>query len=250
MSVDRFGITDLVPRELGLKAAAGEVTAGPLPLVDFFRLEETFERVGPFGIAVRGRAHSVLLFTRKPVRQLDGAVIAVTEDTSTTIILLRLLLEKRYGITPAAYERRQHKEKRAQHVPATRERRQDSEADALLLIGDEALRFKHANTQYPFEIDLAFEWWLWQHLPFVFAVWAIRKDTGAPEKKQLELGLSRSLGINLNQLEPIALEYAKTLGLPAQELHAYLANFIYRLSQPEEAAIQRFKELIHEHHLL
>ncbi len=246
----RVELTDCVPRVLGARAAAGEVAAGPLPLVDFLRLKETFERLGRFGIAVRGRAHSVLLFSRKPIRQLDGSTIAVTDQTSSTLSLLRLLLESRYKVIPAAYERRQHPEQHAQEAPAPQERRSVSEADALLLIGDEALRFKRANTQYPFEIDLAFEWWLWQHQPFVFAVWAVRKDVASSEKKQIEAALGRALALNLGQLETIAQEASAPMGIPAAELHTYLSNFVYRLGQTEEEAIQRFERLLNEHHLL
>ncbi len=230
---ERYELTDCVPRVLGERAAAGELLAGLLPLADYLRLEGTFERVGRFGIAVRGRARSVLLFSRKPLRQLEGAVIAVTEETSTTALLLRLVLEQRHHVVPAAYERG---------------RRPD--ADALLLIGDEALRFRQGNTQYPFETDLAFEWWLWQHLPCVFAVWAIRKDAGAEEKKQLELALAKSLGVNLRQLERLAHDASPGLGVPAEDLHAYLSKFAYRFGQPEEDGIAQFRKLVDEHHLL
>ena len=226
-------LTDCVPRVFGARAAAGEVAAGPLPLVDYFRLQETFERIGHFGIAVRGRAHSALLFARKPIRQLEGAMIAVTEESSTTACLLRLLLEVRYKIHPAGYQRGQ-----------------SPDADALLLIGDEALRVQHTNTRYPFEIDVGFEWWLWQHLPFVFAVWAVRKDVSQEIKKTIERSLVRSLARNLIHLEEIAAEYSAALAIPASDVQRYLSNFIYRLGQQEEAGIARFKELANEHHLL
>ncbi|MBI2104419.1 MAG: menaquinone biosynthesis protein [Candidatus Omnitrophica bacterium] len=230
---ERYELTDCAPRALGAQAAEGSLLAGLMPLADYLRLEETFERVGRFGIAVRGRVRSVLLFSRKPLRQLDGAVIAVTEETSTTAVLLRLLLEQRYHISPAAYERGER-----------------PDAEALLLIGDAALKFQQRNDQYPFETDLAFEWWLWQHLPCVFAVWAIRKDAGAEEKKELELALSKSLGINLRQLERLAQDASPGLGVPAEALHSYLSQFTYRFGQPEEDGIAQFKRLVHEHHLL
>ena len=229
---ERFELVDCVPRALGERAAKGEILAGPLPLVEFFRLEDRFERLGPFGIAVRGQARSALLFSRVPIRQLDGARIAVTEETATTVRLLQALLQRRYNLT-ASYERSR-----------------DPEAEALLLIGDEALRFRHTNTQYPFEIDLGFEWWLWQHLPFVFAVWAIRNDASAQEKRAIELALTKSLGMNQHQLEPIAQEYASTLDIPAPDLQMYLSSFIYRLGPMEEEAIGRFRALLDASHLL
>lgn len=222
-----------MPRALGARAAAGEIAAGPLPVVEYFRLQETFERIGRFGIAVRGRARSALLFSRKPVRQLDGAVIAVTQESSTTACLLRLLLEVRYKIQPAGYERGQ-----------------SPDAEALLLIGDEALRYQRTNTQYPFEIDVGFEWWLWQHLPFVFAVWAVRKDLNPETKKTIELSLVKALAKNLNHLDEIAAEASPGLGIPPADLQTYLSSFIYRLSQPEEEGIARFKELVNEFNLL
>ena len=241
---ERYRLTDCVPRQLGERAAAGEILAGLLPVADYLRLSDRFERLGHFGIAVRGRVRSVLLFARAPLRQLDGATVAVTDETSTSACLLRLILEQRYHIPPKAYQRVDNGE-------AARPGAGESRAgDALLLIGDEALRFKQANTRYPFEIDLAFEWWLWQHLPFVFAVWAIRKDAGEQEKRQLESALARALGANLTQLDAIAAQSAQTLNTPAAELTEYLSRFVYRLGHVEEEAISQFHTLAHAAHLL
>lgn len=230
---DAATLIDCAPRQFGVRAAAGEIIAGPMSLVDFFRQEDRFERLGRFGIAVHGRAYSALLFSRKPIRQLDDTTIAVTEASSTTTQLLKLILENRYKLKPAGY----------------REGR-DPEADALLLIGDEALQFQHTNTMYPFEVDVAFEWWLWQHAPFVFAVWVVRKDVAPERKKALEQAVSRTLGINSRRFPDLALAASKRLGIPAEDLAKYLSHFVYRLSQPEEEAIVRFRELLHGSHLL
>ena len=223
---------------------AGEITAGLLPIVDFFRLKDSFERIGRFGIAVRGKARSVILFSRKPIRQLDRCAVAVTEETSTSAVLLRLLLEQRYHVQPKEYVRVSSEE-------AVRPGSSEGWAgDALLLIGDEALRFQQTNTRYPFEIDVAFEWWLWQHAPFVFAVWAIRKDAAPDEKAELERALARALAVNASRLALLAQEREASLGVPAADLERYLSTFIYRLGPTEDAAIQRFEELVREHHLL
>lgn len=252
---ERYALTDCVPRVLGQMAVAGTIDAGLLPLADYLRLRGTFERMGRFGIAVRGRGRSVLLFSRKPIRQLDGGTIAVTEETSTSAVLLRLLLEHRYHLTPAAYERVRVPSGSwvDEEVPTSKRegrRGQDPAADAWLLIGDAALRFSHANTQFPYEYDLAFEWWMWQHLPCVFAVWAIRTAGSVQERKGFEAALAKSLVMNLGQLETIAQEGSERLGVPSAELQVYLERFIYRLGPDEEAAISRFATLANEHHLL
>ena len=225
---------DLSPRQLGRQAGDGALMAGALPLADFLRLADTFERLGPLGIAVRARCGSVMLFSRKPARQLDGATVAVTEATSTSALLLRLILERHFHIAPKTYAR----------GPAT------DDADAVLLIGDEALKFHAQDRRYPYETDLAFEWWLWQHLPFVFAVWAVRKDAAAADKQQLSRLLQHQLAMNTARLEELAKARAPSLGLPPEEVRRYLASFIYRLSEPEEEGITRFRSLVEEHRLL
>jgi chorismate dehydratase len=224
---------DCTPRELGRLAAQGAIVAGPLSLVDFFRLEDRFEPLGHFGIAVRGRAHSALLFSRRPIRQLADCRVGVTEETATTGCLLRLILERRYQLSGITYE------------SGT-----DHEADALLLIGDEALRYRARNTQYPFEIDVAFEWWLWEHRPFVFALWAIRRDASDERKRALTRTLARSLSLSLGEIPAIADEAAGRIGLPAAELRGYLESFVYRLGPDERAGVERFRALVDEHNLL
>ena len=227
---------DLSPRQLGQEAKEGRLMAGPMALADFLRLNGAFERLGSLGIAVRGRCGSVLLFSRKPARQLDGEIIAVTEDTSTAALLLRLILEQQFRIKPKQY------------VP--RQQSGTEDAEAVLLIGDEALKFRAVNRRYPYETDLAFEWWLWQHLPFVFAVWAVRKDAPAAEAQRLSRLLQHQLAVNTGRLDELAKERAPSLGLPPEEVQRYLASFIYRLSEPEERAITQFGALVHEYHLL
>ncbi|MBI4354556.1 MAG: menaquinone biosynthesis protein [Candidatus Omnitrophica bacterium] len=226
-----WDITDVSPRQLGRLAETGEVTAGPMSLVDFLRLQDRFERLGPLGIAVRGRVGSAMLFSRKPIRQLDGMTIAVTEETSTTALLLRLLLEQRYHLT-------------AHLTPSAQPLAQD--ADAMLLIGDEALRFRAANRLYPFEIDVAFEWWLWQHLPFVFAVWAVRKDCEEQVKRSLSHALQHTLAVNGRRLNELVARSTTTWQVAAEDVTRYLGNFIYRLSAEEERAIQQFSRLVHD----
>ena len=47
--------------------------------------------------------------------------------------------------------------------------------EAVLVIGDAALLLS-ARQLYPVRVDLGAEWSTWTGLPFVFAVWAARKD--------------------------------------------------------------------------
>ena len=89
---------------------------------------------------------------------------AVTDDTSTSVRLLQVLLEKRHGRTAVNYGR---------IAPDM----YDGSADSLLLIGDEALRARRDGIKgLPVVTDLATEWLTWQGTPFAFARWVVRKD--------------------------------------------------------------------------
>ncbi len=228
-------LIDLPPRLMGEAAARGEIDAGTMAVVDYFHQQQVFEPLGDFGIAALGEAKSVLLFSQRPLSQLDGCAIDVTDDTSTSGILLRLLLEQRYGLHPAGYHRIDGKA---------------SDAEARLLIGDEALRMCAQDYRMPYRIDLGSEWWLWQALPFVFAIWVVRKEAPARAKQELIRLLDTSLKANLADLAPIARRRTAQLGMPEAEIIRYLRSLRYRLNDYDRYGMIRFKELLDVHGLL
>src|SRR3989338_421543 len=75
---ERFSRVGCLPRHTSGKAASGEVIGGLMPLIEYFRNADKFDRVGHFGLASHGRSHSTFLFSRRPVKQLDGAIIGVS----------------------------------------------------------------------------------------------------------------------------------------------------------------------------
>ncbi len=229
------------PAELGRLARAGRIDAGLIPTVDWFAVSKEYERLGPFGIAVSGRVESVLLLSERPLAALTGARIGVTEESSTSYRLLRLLAEARDGARPATYVRGAR-----------------ASADAYLVIGDEALASTAAGPPAPFVIDLAEEWDAWQRLPFVFAVWVVRRGVAAAEKERLAALLDRSLsgaaGASDDVIARVVDEYVggpparRALG-STERLRRYLVRFTYRLGRSEESAIARFRDLLEEHRL-
>ena len=240
LNTDPFFMEDsttilLSPRQLGEAASRGDIDAGAMSVVDYFRLAERFEPLGNFGIAARGAAQSVLLFSRKPLTQLQGCAIDVTDETSTSGILLRLLLEQRHHVFPSSYH------------PANG---QAQDVEARMVIGDEALRMRTQDRWTPFRVDLGVEWWLWQLLPFVFAIWVVRKDAPDRAKQQLVRSLDDALNANLQQMQPIIQRRSAALGMPGADIEQYLKSIRYRLDDADRQGMQRFRELLEIHHLL
>lgn len=221
------------PRELGRLAERGEIDTGIMATADFLALESLYEPAADLGIANHEEVRSILLFSHRPLSELEGATIGVTEETSTSICLLRLILEVREGIRPQGY------------VRGLRE-----EGDAFLLIGNEALRSLNcppANFDHCY--DLAKEWWNWKQLPFVFALWAIKRSIPAAEKQAFRELLERSLAKGMAQIDEIAGRYAGELG-SAEALASYLRNFHYRLGPEEKRGLEEFRRLVQENRIL
>jgi chorismate dehydratase len=218
-------LVSCVPRELGRMAARGQVDAGPMAVVDWFALEDDFEPVGPYGIASNGPAESVLLFSVKPIEALDDAVVRVTEETSTSLQLLRLLLEQHYGVRVRDYQRGGEK------------------GDAWLLIGDAALE-EAKRGRAKFVYDLGEEWRRWQGLPFVFARWVIRRRLAKEEKERFLRSLEESFNTAMERLEEIGTQCVGQGSLDADEIVAYLRNLVYRIGAEEERGLAEFKRLL------
>jgi chorismate dehydratase len=218
------------PRILGFEAEAGRIDAGAMSLMDTFRLSDRYEALGNFGIGAKRAAGSVLLFSKRPLADIEG-LCAVTDETSTSVRLLEVLLEKRYKRTGVSYGR-------------IASGMYDGSANALLLIGDEALQARRKGVKgLPVVTDLATEWFEWQHNPFVFARWVVRND--APEKvKDLLCGyLEKSLNTAiLNRLE-LAGFYRIKADLSGEDLNDYWDGFDYKLDTLHMHAIKMFKNL-------
>ncbi|HEV8673696.1 MAG TPA: menaquinone biosynthesis protein [Methylomirabilota bacterium] len=221
-------LTDaLPPRALGEAVAAGRVDAGPLALADCLRLESMVSLL-PFGIATRERARSVFLFSRRPMGELGGARIGVTSETATSVRLLRVLLALRDEVEPAALVGL------------------DEPADAVLLIGDAALRARQGPWPHPYCFDLGEEWTQWTGLPCVFAAWAVRRDAGPTARATLGQALDQALEAGLRDLPGIARARpdVQAWGFSEAQIIAYLRGFAYRLGPDEEKGIAEFRRLL------
>src|SRR5262245_41272903 len=94
---------DLVPSAIASAAANGTIDAGPVPLLECGRLQDRFEPVAGFCVASVQRAGSSLLYSTRPIAELAGAYIGVTDEAATALGLLQVLLCMKYQVQPAAY---------------------------------------------------------------------------------------------------------------------------------------------------
>ncbi len=225
------------PSEIGRLAAASELDVGLLSVGDLLRNERLYSPLGDaggaFGIACRKQAGSVFLLSRRPPEQLGGQIIEITKETSTSVLLLRLWLEHRLSVEQPEYR-----------SGVTREH------DALLLIGDDALREREQPDQrFPFRLDLASCWREWTGLPFVFAIWSARRSLTSAKRSQLYETIAESLERGIERIPELAVEAAGPLG-DRSAIARYLSDFTYRFGEMEHRGFETFRRLVRERNLI
>ncbi|HEX6800485.1 MAG TPA: menaquinone biosynthesis protein [Ktedonobacterales bacterium] len=226
-----------VPSVMNAALAAGAIDVSNVSSVAFGEHAREWLLLPDLSVAAHGRVASVLLFSRhRDWSALDGGSVAVTSDSATSVALVRLLCERRYGVSPRLVSRPPDLDAMlAAH-------------DAALLIGDIALREGQARRPIggavPYIFDLAAEWQAWTGLPFVFSVWAARRDRAEAIRQGGVLELLRtSTDWGLAHLDIIAADAARRLNLPLATCAAYLRLLDYALTERDLRGLRAFLEL-------
>jgi chorismate dehydratase len=219
-----------VPSRLADRLAAGELDVGLIPVIEYFR-GDGYSIVPDIAIASRGPVLSVTLFARVPWAEIRS--VALDDGSRTSAALARILLKERYGVSP---------EFRPLPLDGHAE---GVDADAVLLIGDRAMKACLPGFRYAF--DLGEEWLRWTGLPFVFAVWAVRHGANL---RGVDAALQEAKGRGLENVGAIAHAEAGQLGLDAGFCRRYLETLLrFDLGPDELAGLQRFYELAIKHGL-
>jgi chorismate dehydratase len=107
-------------------------------------------------ISSRGPVRSIMLFhLRRPERL---RTVVVDNESRASAMLLKVLLAKRYGVTP-------------EYIPSWRLSLKSSRYDAQLLIGDKAMLHRDVGRK----LDLGEAWDEFVQLPFTYALWIARR---------------------------------------------------------------------------
>jgi len=225
-------IVDGTPTELNELLRKGKLDLSVISALEYARHPNLYLLLPDLAIASDGPVESVLFFSRVPFHTLTGKEVLLTTTSLTSRALIRLLLHKRYGVTPIFLEGL---------PPSPLEL--PPETAGVLLIGDEALKAKASKT-FPYLLDLGACWKELTDLPFVFAVWAVRREFYArypEETHRLHRALLASKAWSLDNLEPIARAVHTRVGLTEQACLDYLRKRLsFDLSPRHLEGFRRF----------
>ena len=211
--------------------AAGELDVSVVSAVEYARNAAAYHLLPDLAITCDGPVHSVALFSRVPMDQLSGSTILLSGSSRTSVLLLELLCRHRWGITPRFATVRAEAGDLAALAGFPHE--------AVLVIGDAALMLA-AREAYPVRVDLGAAWKDWTGLPFVFAVWAARREAPIGAVREVHARLLESRAWGLTHLDELAAEAAGNTGVAEAVCRAYLGDLDYALSYRHLAGLTDF----------
>jgi predicted solute-binding protein len=177
-------------------------------------------------IASLGEVYSVILAHKKPLE--EATEIFCDTASLTSVNLLKVLLAER-GLKPEF--------KPLENYAAAPEK------DFVLLIGDRAIDFQRAPHTHEI-FDLGYAWTEMTNLPFVYAVWALRRGIENKELRR-ELKAAKHFGMEtLDYLIETREEYDEDFRRDYFEWHIH-----YHLASDEKRGIAKFSELLKKHNL-
>lgn len=219
------------PAEVNRFLAAGEIDCGPVSSIELALHPDRYQVIPDLAIAAAGEARSVLLLTPVAAEALGGVEVWLTPASATSVVLLRILLERFARVQP--------------HY---REGEPDDPHAARLLIGDRAMAAAAAAPAGVTVVDLGTWWREATGLPMVFALWLLRRDTAVREPEacaELARRLTAARDAGCATLDGLARAHA-TAALQADHLSAYWRTLSYRLGPTEQAGLERFFTLAAE----
>ena len=237
--IGSVGFLNAVPLTRGIKSEL--ILATPAKLAEMLRrdeldaalvsitevlLHDRYDILDGVAIGSLGEVYSVILAHKKPLE--EATEIFCDTASLTSVNLLKVLLAER-GLKPEF--------KPLENYKAA------GEKDFVLLIGDRAIDFQRAPHEREI-FDLGWAWMELAKLPFVYAVWALRRGIENKELRR-ELRAAKSFGMEtLDYLIESREEYDEDFRRDYFEW-----NIQYHLGDDEKRGIAKFCQLLTKHNL-
>lgn len=236
----RGEIVSGVPSRLNQLLAAGQLDVSPSSSFEYAKHWRDYLLLPNLSISSHGAVQSVLLLSSRPLAELRGVDIALTGESATSVRLLQVICREFLGFSEVSH--------RLAEVPGEELL---SKGGAALLIGDRALRAA-AGGSAPYVIDLGELWYRYTGLPFVFALWIVRRQAAQTKGEELRL-LLQQLQQSLRRSGDDLAAVASALDLDwfsREQLLAYWQAMSYELTDEHLQGLRLFFKLCAKHALL
>jgi chorismate dehydratase len=231
-----------VPAALNRMLAQGEIDICPSSSYEYGLHADDYLLLPEHSISSVGPVHSVLLFSTGPLEHLQYQTINITGESATSVNLLQILLTRFCGNDGLTLQ-----------IPKRPVEACLAEGQSALLIGDRALSAARKRPANVVVTDLGALWYHFTGLPFVFALWILRREaarTSPEELHQLQRQLQASRAQAFRQLPQMAVELAGDTGLTPPQLEDYWRSMSYELTDGHLEGLHLYFTLCQEAGLL
>jgi len=181
-------------------------------------------------ISCHGKVLSVVLMSNLPIEELDGGNVVLTRDSATAVSLVKLVFSKQ-GVVPRFFTTRV---RTLDDIPEG--------TDAALVIGDAALT-QPWDSVFNHRIDLGDLWYQMTGLPFVFALWVVRKSVAGKVPWDVRTALKlfyESRTVGYANLEKIISCGSARLNLDKSLIRKYYDSLYCDLDEQKIIAVETF----------
>ena len=236
-----FEIVAGPPAELNVLMDAGKLDLSGCSSVEYARHPEKYYLIPDIAIGSRGPVQSVLLLSRKPVKELDGRTILVSAQTHTSAALLRVLLAELWQI-------------KVEYVTGDATALLDAgeRPEAILCIGDEALELRY-HPDYPVRTDLGEAWRQLTGEPFIFGVWIASRQSFARDEVKVRQACETLMAARrwgTDHLAELCVLAAQGSRLNQREMCSYFVGLLYDFAEPEVRGLTLFYERLVKHGII
>jgi chorismate dehydratase len=226
-------LTKDTPEKLSAQLVQGGLDIGPVTLMEYLRHADELVALPDIAVGCDGPVMSCVIVSQLPLDRLDGQRVALGSTSRTSVRLAELLLTERYGVTPDYYR-----------CPPDLSLMMQ-EAQAAVLIGDAALRASlHDAPRLGLEVhDLGQMWKDWTGLPFVFAIWAARRDYFAAHPdvvREVHHAFLASRDLSLVEVQKVAEQAARWESFDEELLRRYFTTLDFSLGADQLTGIAEF----------
>lgn len=228
-----FQLVNGVPTRLNQLLLDGELDISPVSSIEYAAHADELLLLPKVSITADGAVDSIRLLSNKPIAEVGS--VALTGQSATSVVLLKILLEQNYGIDPeySAFIDDGDVDTALQ------------DNDSVLLIGDQALEAFYGGIGRPdvYSYDLGVEWKQLTGLPMVFALWAVRRgfyDERPDETEEVQDRLVYSIKYCAENRNEVVAAAAAIYPFSEEQLHSYFEKLRYDLTDEYRRGLAEF----------
>jgi len=224
------------PAELNQMLRENSLDLAPISSIEYARQADNLLLMPGIAVACNGPVGSIYLVSRYPLNELAKARIALTNTSATSQVLLKVLMANYLGYTPEYF------------TSPPKLGAMLLEADAALLIGDDALEAAYRQRPDLHIYDLGSLWKEYTGECMVFAVWAIKRNFAEQNLAligEIKDTFLASMQYSLQHLEEASQEAARYDIYDADYIAHYLTTLKYDFSAPFQKGLLRYYQEAH-----